>query len=687
MTAKSTTMPTHSAGLRARRMPGRAIALTLATLAGPTAALAGCATAPTPAPATEAAPLPGPHAPTPALPPIPEVNGPLDLQVRFPPDSAHLATRGRSFIFGSTGNGRAQLTIDDRPVDVAPNGAFLAYVPVPVADSTYHLRATLGDETRTLDVPVFPPPPPPVAGGATAILDGSSYPSGAWVALTGERVEVGFRGTAGGQAWLLLPDSVRLPLIEEAQSAAASVTEFGVRPGAGAEAAAAPEPASGLAWYRGFFAARRLVSPDRDVPWPALAERPRPAPDDGADARPAVLVLAVRGDTVRRPLRLNLVLQDPARPRVGRALDADTPERNGDQRIVARPGPGSGPYAYTWRNGTELELTGERNGIYRVRLTDDLSAWTPSGAVTLLAPGTPPPTSRVAVVRMDPQPGWIDVHVAMDRRLPYDVTEGHRSLSLRVFGATSRVNFLQYGRIDPYVLRGEWRQPSDRLFRLDLQLSTIPWGYETFWGPGGDLVLRLKRPPVLDPDNPLAGLVVGVDAGHGGADRRTMGPTGLTEADANLGIALALRDALLARGARVVMTRTTDTTLSLVQRTALARAEDVDVWISVHNNAFPEGVNPFENNGTSVYYNHASSALLARDVQRALLAELGLRDLGYGRADLHQPRFTWAPAILTENMFMMIPAQEAALKREDVRRRIAEAHVRGLVDWLRSLPR
>jgi N-acetylmuramoyl-L-alanine amidase len=135
------------------------------------------------------------------------------------------------------------------------------------------------------------------------------------------------------------------------------------------------------------------------------------------------------------------------------------------------------------------------------------------------------------------------------------------------------------------------------------------------------------------------------------------------------------------------MTRTEDTTVSLVQRTNLAELEDADIFISVHNNAFPDGVNPWENNGTSVYYTHPRGAGLAWATQRELLAELGLRDIGVGRADLHVTRYTWSPSILTETMFMMIPEQEAALRDPGVQRRIAEAHVRGLVRWLAEVAR
>jgi N-acetylmuramoyl-L-alanine amidase len=656
-------------------------------------------------------PVPGANAgaPVPRLPPIPRVDGDLRLRVSYPRESGYVATRDSTFIFGSTGSGDARLRINGQPVEVQPNGGFLAFLPVP-QDSVYRLQATLDERTTTLEVPVSLPPAAPDPVGAATIVNGSVSPAGAWVALPGERIPVDFTGTAGGTAWIRFADGTRVPLVE-APLAGGSVTDFEVDPAA---ALTRQEPGTGLARYRGFFAARRMVTGDPSVAWPQLTGEPRRglpreaafetrereagAPEKagagplgralepsigGVPAGGAMVVLAVDGDTARQPLRLNLLLADPDRPRVGTGWDPDPPEENGDDHVIARPGPGGGPYHYVWRNGVELELTGERNGIYRVRLTDDLDAWTPAADIRLRPAGEAPPTSRVTTVRLDPRVEYVDVHLALDRRLPYAVEEDEGSVSLLVFGATSRANFLQHGRTDPFIQRAEWSQPADGLFRLDVHLTEPPWGYETFWGAGDDLVLRLKRPPTIDPGNPLTGITVGVDAGHGGADRFTMGPTGLTEADANLGVALALRDALERRGARVVLSRPRDTTLSLVERTRLARDEDVDIWVSVHNNAFPDGVNPWENNGTSVYYNHPRSAPLAWSVHRELLADLGLRDLGVGRADLHQPRFTWAPAILTETAFMMIPRQEAFLRTDAGRERIAEAHARGIEAWLR----
>lgn len=662
-----------------------------ATLAG-----AACAAAPDAAPTTRPGPAAGTEQPEPRLPPIPVVDGPLDLRVSYPRDSAFVATRGRNFIFGSAGTADARVWIDGQEVEVQPNGGFLAFLPVP-QDGVYRLRAEADGRTETLEVPVRLPEPPPPLGDSAVIVPGSVYPAGAWAALPGERIDVGFRAPAGGTARLILPDGSAVRLVER-RDVEGGATDFEVAPGSGGAGygAAGSADLPPLAAYRGFFAAVPLLSPDTAVPWPALGgPRPLPLADTllaagpGSDAfggawAPAVLEFGLAGDTVRQPLPLNLVLLDPARPRVGMAYDPDPPAANGDGAIIARPAPGGGPYHYTWANGTELTLAGERNGIFRVALAQDLDVWSPAGDIQLLVRGTPPPESRVATVRMDPRPGYVDIHLALDRRLPYQVVETTGALRLLVYGARSGVNFLQHGRTDPYIVRGSWDQPTNDRFVLTVHTAAPPWGYETFWTEGDDLVLRLRRPPAIDPARPLRGLLVGIDAGHGGADRTTMGPTGLTEADANLGVAHALQRALEARGARVVMTRATDTTLSLVERTALARRHDVDLWVSVHNNAFPDGVNPWENSGTSVYYNHPRAAALAWSVHRELLQELALRDLGVGRADFHQARFAWAPAILTETMFMMIPRQEAALKRVDLRRRIAEAHARGIAEWLRA---
>ena len=97
-------------------------------------------------------------------------------------------------------------------------------------------------------------------------------------------------------------------------------------------------------------------------------------------------------------------------------------------------------------------------------------------------------------------------------------------------------------------------------------------------------------------------LVVTIDAGHGGAeDGATAVYDGklIREKDLNLAIANALREELLTyEDVTVYMTRESDQTVSLEDRTALADEHESDLLISLHNNA--EGDAQDYTSGTSV---------------------------------------------------------------------------------------
>jgi N-acetylmuramoyl-L-alanine amidase len=241
---------------------------------------------------------------------------------------------------------------------------------------------------------------------------------------------------------------------------------------------------------------------------------------------------------------------------------------------------------------------------------------------------------------------------------------------------------MQYGGLDPLVERAAWSQTATGEFVIDLELTEPVWGYATSYDPTNALVVTIRRPPAIDAERPLEGLLIAVDAGHppGGGT----GPTGLTEAEANLAVARALQPMLEAAGASVLMIRTDPMPVDLGSRPRLAAEMDADILVSLHNNAFPDGVNPFQNNGTSVYYYQPHSLDLAKAVQAELLTELRLRDIGIGRADLALARPTWMPSVLSETMFMMVPQQENALRDRSVQRRIAEAHLRALERFVRG---
>ncbi|MDE2773741.1 MAG: N-acetylmuramoyl-L-alanine amidase [Gemmatimonadota bacterium] len=596
------------------------------------------------------------------LPPVPFADRDLRLEVGYPPEGATLAVRDQNFLFGSTGSGRARLTVNGTPVEVAPNGGFLAFLPVP-PDGVYRLVAERDSMTVTLDRTVRVPPGRPSLSEGLAIVPGSGYPSGAAAAAPGESIKVGFRGSPGADAWLVLSGGDRIRLVE------AGALDLTAETG---EPLTTPEPAvqpggEAAVSYDGVLPAQAVAAADVGVSQPSVGTLP-------SGSERARFELALGADTVSTPLRLNLATLLPEQPRA--AIASPPPGAASSWRVRGRNDV-AGPYHYFWPAGTLLRITGERRGMLRVGLAPGRSAWVPAGEVRLLTKGTPPPGGFVADVRFDPGPEHIDVRVPIPERLPFQVVAEERVLHLDIFGATSRTNFFHYGRMDPLIERAEWSQPSDQVYRVSVWLRVPVWGYEAFFDSGA-AVLRIRRPPQIDPSAPLRGLRVVVDPGHGGVYRDTRGPTGLTEADANLAVSLALRELLEERGADVVLTRTGDETVELADRPRIATEADGDLLVSVHNNAFPDGVDPWANHGTSVYYFHPPSAELAQLLQRTLLEALGTRDLGIGRADLALVRSSWMPSILSEALFMMVPEHEAALRAPAVQRRIALAHVRAL---------
>jgi N-acetylmuramoyl-L-alanine amidase len=92
--------------------------------------------------------------------------------------------------------------------------------------------------------------------------------------------------------------------------------------------------------------------------------------------------------------------------------------------------------------------------------------------------------------------------------------------------------------------------------------------------------------------------VIVVDPGHGGHDPGAIGVSGVQEKDVVLDAGKRLRAALESRGGyRVAMTRDDDRFIALADRVAFARAQNADLFISLHADSSPNR----EACGASVY--------------------------------------------------------------------------------------
>jgi len=176
------------------------------------------------------------------------------------------------------------------------------------------------------------------------------------------------------------------------------------------------------------------------------------------------------------------------------------------------------------------------------------------------------------------------------------------------------------------------------------------------------------------------GAHVCIDPGHGGSDTGAL-ENGVAEKDVNLDIALRARSLLESRGYRVVMTRESDTAVSLAQRVAIANSSDASVLVSIHNNARPPDAA-----GTTTYFYRASSEgeRLALDVQRGVVGSIGRPDRGIRRSNLYVVRNASMPAALLEGVFLTNAGDAALIVLPAFREKIAEGVATGIGEFLKS---
>lgn len=209
----------------------------------------------------------------------------------------------------------------------------------------------------------------------------------------------------------------------------------------------------------------------------------------------------------------------------------------------------------------------------------------------------------------------------------------------------------------------------------------------------GDLVLRVRRPVPKD----LSALTVTLDAGHGGPqDPGTVGHGGLPEKVLNLRVTEALARMLEARGATVVMTRTTDSDVApedkgasheLQARVDLSVARNAHLFLSLHHNARPDVEEGKVSHGTDIYWYQPVSEPLARALADPIAEAIGepLRTSRY--RSFAVIRQTFSPSVLIEFQYLSNPTLEMnVLDRPDYPEKAAAGVVKGLEAYLRSLP-
>lgn len=555
------------------------------------------------------------------------------VTVQYPDEGYALPYAKGTFLLGVATPTGGLLTINGSSVAQHADGGYLAFVPVDPGSFTFHLEYRVGASSAAYDrrvsvgKPLTPSPPEPLA-----VDPEYTRPDGDVALQPGDWLYTQVKGTPltrakvkveGVTGWLpMLESTAAAPGLYQA---AIPVTE-GFR---------ADRARVRFRLKRGFWSSVSAQAP-------------------GSVSAPA-------------PLRVVETSTDTAYVRTG-------PERG---------------YMLFPLLGTRFVSDGRLKTQQRLRLSAAESGWAYAGSLRELPEGTPPPEAVLSAVRtqfLGPRETW--VRLDLSELVPAEVLEEGEWLRLRLHHTVGHNNWIVYDSSDTYVREVQWRQEDSRTVELRVRLdAAVPlWGWRLAWEPG-QLVLILRRPPApeLWSASPLKGLSIVLDPGHSpGKKEGAVGPLGTRESEVNMTVALELKSLLEADGASVLLTREGLEEKALVERPRLAWEKRGDLFVSIHNNALPDGVNPFAApRGFMVFYYHPHSLAFARAMHKSYAKASPVIDEGLRYGNLLVARESGMPAILTESDYLMFPERELRLLSPDYQKALAKIHRDGILNFLK----
>lgn len=190
-----------------------------------------------------------------------------------------------------------------------------------------------------------------------------------------------------------------------------------------------------------------------------------------------------------------------------------------------------------------------------------------------------------------------------------------------------------------------------------------------------------------DSSGETSGLVVCIDAGHGGKDDGATGNS-IVEKDMNLKIAKKVGEYLKDGGAKVYYTRTSDEYVSLTDRTDYADEKGCNLFVSIHCNSSTDS----GSNGTEVYYSVNSKYAkksLAESISKAVSGALETRNIGAksrqgSDGDYYSVIRTSAakgiPGLIVEHAFISNSSDAAKLKNDDKIDKMAKDEAKAILN-------
>jgi N-acetylmuramoyl-L-alanine amidase len=285
-----------------------------------------------------------------------------------------------------------------------------------------------------------------------------------------------------------------------------------------------------------------------------------------------------------------------------------------------------------------------------------------------------------------------NLNISLTGNTDYEIkkfTHPHR-IVIDVKNAYNNLNELELpktGGLIKEIRNSNYELEGEKVTRLVFELNKY-FSHTINKSDEGRLInIALAKNASAAPDKPMLiaapknNLII-IDAGHGGFDPGAIGHSGLQEKISNLAIARKLAKILEDKGQKTLLTRNSDTFLSLQKRVNIANGADAHLFVSIHANS----INNKTAGGVETYYNssHKKSRLFAEKIHDKLSRSLGINDRGIKNDNFYVIKYTDMPSVLVETAFLSNPEEEKLLSSPDFQSKAAALIADGIIDYLRE---
>ncbi len=319
------------------------------------------------------------------------------------------------------------------------------------------------------------------------------------------------------------------------------------------------------------------------------------------------------------------------------------------------------------------------------------------------------PANTVCLKSCDSSSGDVNMSFGLDWHCPVTVTvkdlefkKGYEQFSFNIDSFDAGYVDVNFYHSALYSLANSFSLDSNPLFssyevlstgenvvtvRLYLRNAGVFYGYDIKYGENNELNISFN----YFEKGALSGKVVMLDPGHGGIAMvgTALSDNSVSEAVITLGIASYTKQCLEGMGAKVIMTRTMDSSLSLSERTAMCERDNPDIFVSIHC----DGADDPEESGTHTFYYTPFSFDLAAAIHRRVVVAYQNyiytpADANFERVDrkvkyypFYVTRVDNCPAVLVETGFLTNYVEGNVLANPANQHIIGNAVAYGIMDY------